>query len=89
MTANISWPTHPPKQDSAAMPLRGKKPVPAIRKQEKFAKPSPSVDVPSLIKPALGLLQCEVLQQLCSFGKSTARQVLERMPRPLAYTPQS
>jgi predicted transcriptional regulator len=31
-------------------------------------------------------LECEVLQQVCGFGESTARQVLERMPRPLAYT---
>ena len=85
MNSIISWPAHPPEPDSAETPLRGKTAF-AVRKQKKFAKRLPSASVPSLIKPALGPLECEVLQQVCGNGELSARQVLERIPRPLAYT---
>ncbi len=86
MNSSIPWPTRPPKSASLETPRHGEKPASTIRRQKKVAKPSPFADVPSLVKPALGPLECEVLQQVCAFGESTARQVLERIPHPLAYT---
>ena len=85
MDSIVSWPGHPAKQATTAMPRRGTNLAPAIRRRKNTRLP-PSADVPSLIRLALGPLECEVLQQVCAFGESTARQVLERISRPLAYT---
>jgi predicted transcriptional regulator len=84
MDAMISWPAQPRKPDPAKTPVRRK--ILASRIHKPKNSPSLPIEVPSLIRPALGPLECEVLEQVCGFGESTARQVLERMPRHLAYT---
>ena len=80
----ISWPTHPRKQEAGEVPLRHRTSVSPLPNRK--VRSPPSVHVPSLIRPALGPLECEALQQVCGLGESSARQVLERMPRPVAYT---
>ncbi len=85
MDAIISWPGYASKPGANASLRRRTNLAPAIRRRKNTKLP-PSADVPSLIRPVLGPLECEVLQQVCGFGESTVRQVLERISRPLAYT---
>ena len=80
----ISWPSPPREQHSDEKPPRRKTSPSSSRKRRLTA--APAVEVPSLIRSALGPLECEVLRQMCGFGESTAREVLHRIPRPLAYT---
>jgi predicted transcriptional regulator len=82
MDSTIPWPKNRPKQSADDPHARGRKQVTATGGKKNVD----STDVPTLVKPALGPLEWEVLQQVCGFGESSVRQVLERMPRPLAYT---
>jgi predicted transcriptional regulator len=85
MDSTIPWPANLRNSRPPARPAPGKKPLPP-RREKREAKPSMSADVPSLVKSALGPLECEVLREVCNAGELSARQVLQRIDRSLAYT---
>jgi len=86
MNSTLPWPSNLSKQSAADVHLRGERQVAHRSKTRRTGTSAPLPDVPSLVKPSLGPLECEVLRELCGTGELSARQVLERMPRPLAYT---
>lgn len=80
----IPWPTNLPRRkpnESAA----GGKQLPPGKSTSPWLMGS-TQEVPSLVTSTLGPLEWELLACVCRYGELSARQALERVSRPLAYT---